>query len=132
MLVLGPNDTDRKYYRKKTYTQAQGKQKLSPLTANRILVDCAENIPGRSVHHIPLGVYHTGGLNALIRIFDISGRSQWWMIMIDLQKCDYISFAVRQCHDWFGCSVLAHWISKQLLQNCSHANAKIRYMLSKL
>ena len=36
-----------------------------PLTASRTSADCFENSLGPSMQYIPLGVYHTGGFNAM-------------------------------------------------------------------
>ena len=36
-----------------------------PLTSNRISADCVQISFGPSIQYIPLGVYHTGGINAM-------------------------------------------------------------------
>ena len=38
----------------------------APLTANRISADCVQISLGPSIPYIPLGVYHTGGFNAML------------------------------------------------------------------
>ena len=79
MLVLGSHSIDRK----STGDEANiGNPKLKrgcpPLTANHISADCEEASLG-PVQYIPMGVYHTGGSNAMystqsttVWIFDVT------------------------------------------------------------
>ena len=66
MLVLGSHSIGRKSTRDKANT---GNPKVNrccpPLTANRTSADCEENSLVSSVQYIPLGVYHTGGFDAV-------------------------------------------------------------------
>ena len=66
MSVLGLNSKDKK----STWDKANiGNPKVNrgcaPLTANRISADCVQILLGPSIPYIPLGVYHTGGFNAM-------------------------------------------------------------------
>ena len=65
--MLGAQSKDGKYSGDKANI---GNPKVNsgcpPLTANRTWTDCDQNSPGPSIQYIPLGVYHTGGFNAII------------------------------------------------------------------
>ena len=66
MLVLGPQGKDRKYCRDKAnIDNPKVNRGCPPLTANRSKTCCDQNSPGPSIQYVPLGVYHTGGFNAM-------------------------------------------------------------------
>ena len=76
MLVLEPHGNNRKYSRDKAnIDNPKVNRGCPPLTANRTSADCVEITPGPSIHHIPLGFYHTGGFNALATSLAL-GQSQ--------------------------------------------------------
>ena len=64
--VLGRHSKDKKSTQDKSN---MGNPKLNsgcpPLTANRTSAGCDENSLWPSIQYIPLGVYHTGGFNAM-------------------------------------------------------------------
>ena len=66
MSVLGLNSKDRKSTRD-TANISNPKVNIgcAPLTANRVSADCVQISLGPSIPYIPLGVYHTGGFNAM-------------------------------------------------------------------
>ena len=67
MSVLGLNSKDRKSTRDKAnISNPKVNRGCAPLTANRISADCVQISLGPSIPYIPLGVYHTGGFNAII------------------------------------------------------------------
>ena len=67
MSVLGLNSKDRKSTRDKVnISDPKVNRGCAPLTANRISADCVQISLGPSIPYIPLGVYHTGGFNALM------------------------------------------------------------------
>ena len=66
VLVLGPRGKDGKYPRDKAIAGNPKVNRGCPsLTAYHTLADCMEITLGPSIQHIPLGVYHTGGLKAM-------------------------------------------------------------------
>ena len=66
MSVLGLNSNDKKSTRDKAkISNPKVNRGCAPLPANRISADCAQISLGSSMPYIPLGVYHTGGLNAM-------------------------------------------------------------------
>ena len=66
MFVLWPRGKDRKYPRDKPNIGNPEVNKGCPsLTANPTLADYMEITFGPSIQHIPLGVYCTGGFNAM-------------------------------------------------------------------
>ena len=69
-LVLGPHSKDRKYSSDKANIGNPKVNRVNsgcpPLTANRIWTDCDQTSPGPSIQYIPLGVYQTGGFNAMV------------------------------------------------------------------
>ena len=66
MSVLGLNSKDRKSTRDKAnISNPKVNRGCAPLTANRISTDCVQISFGPSIPYIPLGVYHTGGFNAM-------------------------------------------------------------------
>ena len=67
MAVLGLNSKDRKSLGDKAnICNPKVNIGCAPLTANRISADCVQISLGPSIPYIPLGVYHTGGFNAMI------------------------------------------------------------------
>ena len=66
MSVLGLNSKDRKSTGDKAnISNPKVNRGCAPLTANRISADCVQISFGSSIPYIPLGVYHTGGFNAM-------------------------------------------------------------------
>ena len=66
MLLLGPHRKDMKHSRDKAnMDNPKVNRGCPPLTANRTSTDCDQNSPEPSIQYIPLGVYHTGGLNTM-------------------------------------------------------------------
>ena len=66
MSVPGLNSKDRKSTRDKAnISNPKVNRGCAPLTANRISADCVQISLGPSIPYIPLGVYHTGGFNAM-------------------------------------------------------------------
>ena len=59
----------------------------APLTANRTSADCVQISLGPSIPYIPLGVYHTGGFNAM---------RNWWY---DCQWLFTFKVFVDETHD---------------------------------
>ena len=67
MLLLGHHDKGGIYSRDKANIDNPKVNRGFPQpTANLTSPDCVENTPGPSVQHIPLGVYHVGGLTAIV------------------------------------------------------------------
>ena len=63
--VLGLNSKDRKSTRDKAnISNPKVNRGCVPLTANRISADCVQISLRPSKPYIPMGVYHTGGINA--------------------------------------------------------------------
>ena len=72
MSVLGLNSKDRKSTRDKAnISNPKVNRGCAPLTANRTSADCVQISLGPSLTYIPLGVYHTGGFNAMTSNFAI-------------------------------------------------------------
>ena len=69
MSVLGLNSKDKKSTRDKAnISNPKVNRGCDPLTANRLSADCVQISLGHSIPYIPLGVYHTGGSNAMMNI----------------------------------------------------------------
>ena len=69
MSVLGLNSKDRESTRDEAnISNPKVNRGCAPLTANRISADCVQISLGPSIPYIPLGVYHTGGFNAMGRV----------------------------------------------------------------
>ena len=67
MSVLGLNNKDGKSTRDKAnISNPKVNRGCAPLTANRTSADCVQISLGPSLPYFPLGVYHTGGFNAMI------------------------------------------------------------------
>ena len=70
MSVLGLNSKDGKSTRDKAnISDPKVNRGCAPLTASRISADCVQISLGPSIPYIPLGVYHTGGFNAMFNTF---------------------------------------------------------------
>ena len=66
MLVVGPHGKDKKYSCDiANICNPNVNRGCPPLPANRTSADCVQITPGPSVQHIPLGIYHTGGLTEI-------------------------------------------------------------------
>ena len=66
MSVLGFNGKDMKStWDKANINNPKVSRGCAPLTANRTSADCVQISLGPSILYIPLGVYHTGGFNAM-------------------------------------------------------------------
>ena len=66
MLVLGLNSKDRKSTKDKAnISNPKVNRGCAPLTANRTSADCVQISLGPSIPYILLGVYRTGGFNAM-------------------------------------------------------------------
>ena len=69
MTVLGLNSKNRKSTRDKANIRnPKINRGCAPLTANHTSADCVQISLGHSITYIPLGVYHTGVFNAMIKI----------------------------------------------------------------
>ena len=74
MSVLGLNSKDRKStWDKANISNPNVNRGCAPLTTNRISADCVQISLGPSIPYIPLGVYHTEGFNAMIRLLNTMG-----------------------------------------------------------
>ena len=70
MSVLGLNSKDRKSIRDKAnISNPKVNRGCAPLTANRISADCVQISLGPSVPYILLGFCHTGGYNAMRKMY---------------------------------------------------------------
>ena len=111
MLVLECHDKDTKYSGDKTNI---GNPKVyrgcPPLTANRTSTDWDQNSPGPSIQNICLGVYHTGGFNAM-RIYDQGVSLSWWILSDILIYLSFIFIDAYTCYSW-------HHVSTQSWSNC--------------
>ena len=68
MSVLGLNSKDRKSTRDKAnMSNPKVNRGCAPLTAKCISADYVQISLGPSIPYIPLGVYHTGGFNAMLK-----------------------------------------------------------------
>ena len=64
--VMGLSSEDMKSTRDKAnISNPKVNRGCAPLTANHISADCVQISLGPSIPYIPLGVYHTGGFNAM-------------------------------------------------------------------
>ena len=64
MLVLGSYRKDGKYSKDKENIGNRKVNRGGPHSQPTYTV-CVENTPGRTIQHIPLGIYHAGGFNAM-------------------------------------------------------------------
>ena len=85
---MGLNSKDRKSTRDKAnISNPKVNRGCAPLTANRTSADCVQISLGPSIPYIPLGVYHTGRFNAMIKsliscdhtilLYDIRWSNHW-------------------------------------------------------
>ena len=66
MPVLELNSKERKSTRDKAnISNSKINRGCAHLTANRISADCVQISLGPSIPYVPLGIYHTGGFNAM-------------------------------------------------------------------
>ena len=70
--VLGLNSKDRKSTRDKAnISNLKVNRGCAPLTANSASANCVQISLGPSIPYIPLGVYHTGRFNTMVRVHEI-------------------------------------------------------------
>ena len=88
---MGLNSKDRKFTGDKAnISNPKVNRGCAPLTANSISADCVQILLGPSIPYIPLGVYHTGGFNAMSRI-------RWTSACFFLKELVPVSFSkIRQ------------------------------------
>ena len=124
MLVLGPRGNDGEYPRNKANIGNPKVNRDCPsLAANCTLADCMEITLGPSIQYIPLGVYRTGGFNAMKAIECVGKACHWlpwrWMSPIkaisslknhrEVKKCVLLFFTTvkKRPYGWFhNCAVL--------------------------
>ena len=82
MSVLGLNSNDRKSTRDKAnISNPKVNRVCAPLRAYRTSADCVQIWLGPSIPYIPLGVYHTGGFNAMWRCHKPLAKQCWLCLL---------------------------------------------------